>query len=274
MIGAIVYQLRAVNSALLSFINGRLMHAAFFKVLHESSPELEEFVHDNMNIKPFTVSFLNPASNLKSDNNYWQVSKGSLFYWRVTALNDVILQAVSSIRIGQTIKVGGLHLIIENVIADKDIRSDAEIISEDDLIASCRNYTSIKEIEFNFLSPVSFRIDSYDAPYPRSELIFSSLADKWSQAQMPADVDKKNIRELAADIRLMQWQGQSKKFYFGHDRGTLAFWGEFKYNLEALSEELQRVFLLLAKFSEFSGVGRLTAQGFGQTRIKVLQGFK
>ena len=268
MIGAIVYNMRAENSARLSFINGRLMHGVFFKILHENLPELEVFVHDNMNIKPFTVSFLNPVANLNSSGNAWHVSKGDRFSWRVTALNDHMIQVASSIKSGQKIQVGNLILTVEDVIANKDVRSDSGIIAEDELIALCKNHSKIEEITFKFLSPVSFRIDNYDAPYPRSELVFASLADKWNQAQMPAAVDKKLIREISAQIRLTQWQGQSKNFYFGRDRGTLAFWGEFNYNLKTLNEEVQRVFLLLAKFAEFSGVGRLSAQGFGQTRVK------
>ena len=269
MIGAIVYQLRAENSTRLPFINGRLMHAAFFKVLHSMSPELEVFVHDNMNIKPFTVSFLNPASNLNSEYNSWQVSKGDRFFWRVTALNEDIIQAALSIEIGQELQAGALTLRFEKVIADKNVRNDSGIMTEEELIASCKNSPLVKEIKFQFLSPVSFRIDNYDAPYPRSELIFASLADKWTQSQMSASVDKKMIKELAAQIRLTQWQGQSKEFYFGRDRGTLGFWGNFVYNLETLSEDVRRVFILLAKFAEYSGVGRLSAQGFGQTKVKL-----
>ena len=269
MIGAIVYQLRAENSARLSFINGRLMHAAFFKVLHEMSPELEVFVHDSMNIKPFTVSFLNPATDLDSDGKAWFVSRGDKFFWRVTALNENILKAALSLEAGQIMQAGSLIVKVEKITADKNIRSDSGIITEEKLIASCRKRSNIREINFQFLSPVSFRIDNYDAPYPRSELIFASLADKWTQAQMPASVDKKEIRKLAEQLRLTQWQGQSKEFYFARDRGTLGFWGNFVYNIEALSEDVRRVFLLLAKFAEYSGVGRLTAQGFGQTRIKI-----
>ena len=46
MIGAVVYILRAENSAPLSPINGRLMHAAFFKILNEYSTALGSFVHN------------------------------------------------------------------------------------------------------------------------------------------------------------------------------------------------------------------------------------
>ena len=268
MLGAIVYKLRAENSARLPYINGRLMHAVFFKILRESSPKLENYVHERLNIKPFTVSFLNPAADLESDERAWRVSKGDAFFWKVTALNEDILQAVLSIAVGYTIQVDKLVLKVERVMADRSDRKDTGVIAKDDFIRQCRKYFSSTQVDFEFLSPVSFRIDNYDAPYPRSELLFASLADKWNQLQMPASADKSLVREVAAQIRLIQWQGQSQSFYFGHDRGTLGFWGIFRYDLRALSEEYRRMFLLLAKFAEFSGVGRLTAQGFGQTRVR------
>ena len=46
----------------------------------------------------------------------------------------------------------------------------------------------------------------------------------------------------------------------------LAFSGRFSYDVTALNEEEQHALLLLAQFANFSGVGRLTGQGFGETR--------
>lgn len=260
MIGAVHYKLRAVNSAQLPLINGRLMHAAFFKILHNIAPELENFVHEKMNIKPFTVSFLDPLAELSVFEDKWNVRQGNKFFWRVTGLNEEILNAALNVPEGYEIQAGSLTLTVENV--------EGKIISAEDFILNVKTLSPANEIEFEFFTPVSFRIDDYDAPLPRAELIFPSIADKWTQAQMPAAVDKKFIRELAAQIRLTEWQGQCKKFYFGRDRGTLAFWGKFRYNLQKLDDNLKKVFMLLAKFAEYSGTGRLSGQGFGQTRVK------
>ena len=267
MIGAVVYELRAENSARLPFINGRFMHAAFFKILNENSPELGSFVHNELNIKPFTVSFLEPVEKIPSFDERWSVRRGDKFLWRVTGLNEKILRAALNINIGEKIQAGALTLSVKNIIADENVRADSGVVAVSDFIAHVKNFSPVKEISFDFVSPVSFRIDDFDAPYPRAELIFASLADKWTQADLPA-ADKKNIREFAAQVRLTDWQGQSKKFYFAHNRGVSAFWGKFFYNIEALSGDVQKVFLLLAKFAEFSSVGRLTGQGFGQTRVE------
>lgn len=263
MIGAVTYELRAENSARLPFINGRFMHAAFFKILNEVSPALGNFIHKEMNLKPFTVSFLNPVEKIPSFEERWQVRRGDKFLWRVTALNAEILQAAMSVPIGYRIQAGALTLKVEGLRADSGVAAS-------DFILRIKNLSAVREIGFEFLSPVAFRIDDFDAPYPRAELIFASLADKWTQASMPASVDKKVIRELAAQIHLTEWRGQSKRFYFATDRGTLAFWGKFFYELGALSEDVRKIFMLLAAFGEFAGVGRLTGQGFGQTRVEFL----
>ena len=262
MIGAVTYELRAENSARLPFISGRLLHAAFFKILHEVSPELEHFVHEKLNIKPFTVSFLDPLKKIPMVEGRWQVRRGDKFSWRVTALNAEILRAILAISAGFEIQAGELILTVTD--------SDSEILAEEDFISSVKKLAPVEELEFEFLTPVTFRIDNFDAPYPRADLIFPSLADKWTQVQMPAAVDKKVIKELAAQIRLTEWQGRSKKFYLAQDRGTLAFWGKFKFSLNDLNSDAKKVFMLLAKFGEYAGVGRLCAQGFGQTRVNFL----
>ncbi len=248
MIGAAVYELRAKNSARLPFINGRLMHAAFFKILHEVLPELENFIHEKLNIKPFTVSFLNPRKDLPNFEERWEVG-----------LNENILRAIMAVPIGYELQAGNLILSVEDI--------QSKILTAEDFISSVKELSPATEIDFEFLTPVSFRIDNFDAPYPRAELIFASLADKWTQVQMPAAVDKKFIREVAAQIRLTEWRGRSRKFYSGSDRGILAFWGNFRYNLSALDSDFKKVFMLLAKFAEYAGVGRLSAQGLGQTRV-------
>lgn len=269
MIGAIVYELQAENSSWLPRINGRFMHAVFFKILNDFSSTLGTVVHNEFNLKPFTVSFLKPLRKIPTNGEYWSVRRGDKFFWRVTGLNKDILQAALNVPVGEKIQAGNLTLRLNKIICDGNIRADSGIVAIEDFISYAKSFQNVEELVFNFLSPVSFRIDNFDAPYPRAELIFSSLADKWTQADMPAFVDKNIIRELTKQIRLSCWSGESKKFYPAHNRGMLAFMGKFSYNIESLNNDIQKVFILLAKFGEFAGVGRLTGQGFGQVLLSI-----
>ena len=267
MLGASVLKLRAENAAALPMINGRLMHAAFFRLLHEHAPALETALHARQNIKPFTVSMLDPLGAARSDYNAWQVLRHDEFLWRLTVLNEELFRAVLSMPPDQAIQAGALQLRVDDVMVEG--RRDCGAESKVDFIERIRASAAPKDIAMRFASPTTFRIDDQDAPYPRAELIFGSLADKWEQSEMPASADKQLIKELASGLRLTTWSGQSKKIFFGRDRGTLAFWGEFNFNVERLSTDERKVFLLMAHFAEYAGVGRLTAQGFGQTRVLV-----
>lgn len=260
MIGVATFELRAQNAGRLPFINGRLMHAVFFNLLNDFAAGLGNFIHNTMNIKPFTVSFLNPAEKIPSWQENWLVRRGDKFLWRVTGLNAEILRTIMSVPIGWEIQIGALTFRLEN------FGGNADFVAVEDFISRIKKLQPADEICFEFVSPTTFRINNFDAPYPRAELIFASLADKWTQAAMPAAVDKKIIRELANQIHLVEWGGQCKKFYLTHDRGTLAFWGKFFFDVKNLSVDIRKVFMLLAKFGEFAGVGRLTGQGFGQVK--------
>lgn len=248
MLGDITFKLRAENNAPLPPINGRLMHAAFFRMINDASPELGFVLHERTNLKPFTVSFLEPLGRKN-------------FRRRITTLNEELFRIAVSVPLGYPIQVGALRLSVADVLVE-------EAVSKEEFVAAAKHFPPIKEIKLNFRSPTTFRVDDHDAPYPRAELIFSSLVDKWTQAGMPAAADRKLIREFASQLRLSQWSGQSQTFFLASDRGTTAFWGEFRFALEQLSEDVRRVFALLSLFAEYSGVGRLTAQGFGQTRVE------
>ena len=267
MLGAVIYKLRALNSSPLPLINGRLMHATFFNLLHEHCPALEHSLHDMSSAKPFTVSMLDPLGKARTEHSAWQVRRHDEFIWRLTSLDDDLLRAELTMPLGQTICVGDLMLSLEEVIADG--RPDCGLISKHDLIAQARSSPLPIELTLRFTSPTTFRIDDRDAPYPRSDLIFSSLADKWAQCGMPATIDRQLIRSLSTDAVLTLWSGQSRRIYFARDRGALSFWGEYVFNVERLEPTARRVFELLSRFAEYSGVGRLTAQGFGQTRVAV-----
>ena len=58
MLGAVVYTLEAEQSGWLPEFSGRVMHGVFFRMLQAASQELASYVHEQMKMKPFTVSSL------------------------------------------------------------------------------------------------------------------------------------------------------------------------------------------------------------------------
>lgn len=272
MIGAIVYRLRAENSARLPIFHGRLVHGAIFSLLRDHSEALAKFVHEKMNSKPFTVSALARISDSSHSGrknmreNDFAVKEGELYYLRLTALHDEVLAAFLQPQPDMELQIGRARFALEEVLADG--RQETGLAAVEELIEGAASLPEMESIEFSFLSPVSFRNFDRDYPFPLPELIFGSLADKWLQAGLPELFDRQSVKEAARELQPGIWQGRSRRVYFASDRGMLAFSGRFSYLLAGIEPEWQRIFLMLAQFAVFAGVGRLTAQGFGQTRIE------
>ncbi|MFV0636966.1 CRISPR system precrRNA processing endoribonuclease RAMP protein Cas6 [Mitsuokella sp. WILCCON 0060] len=275
MIGAIVYRLRAEGSARLPKFHGRLMHGLMFHLLQSYSDELASFIHDELDYKPFTVSLLQEnigqtyrlekRGTGRQKEEAFYIKEGQSYFWRVTSLHDTLLQLLVALPQGAVLQVGDAPMRLEEVIVDG--RYHTGVVDENELVAGALSVSSLQRVAFRFSSPVAFRNYDRDYPLPLPDLVFGSLADKWSQMEMPLEIDRKAVREAALGISPLEWQGFSRRVYFGHDRGTLAFTGIFAYDMRELSEDMQRIALMLAQFAEFSGTGRLTAQGFGQTKI-------
>lgn len=275
MIGAVVYQLRAEQSALLPIVHGKWLHAVLFHEMAVYSEEMAERLHSENSIKPFSISELFFTNEYKAkyrqvfdrDQDCWKIEKDQFVYWRVCALSEEILKFLLQLRLKTRLRVKNAVFTVENVIAESGIRNDAGILDEKELIRHCLEVPDITSIKFNFLSPVSFRVNTQDIPLPRKELIFGSIADKWNQNNMPIPLRRDDISDIASYCNLVDWDGRNVRRFYGATHGINGFKGWFTFDLNGLNENDKRLLLLLAQFSVFSGVGRLTGQGMGQTRV-------
>ena len=268
MIGAFVCELVVENDERVSDAQGRLLHAAFFSLMENINPGLAALLHDGTNVKPFSVAPLELPPDAPKAGRDRLLRAGDIVYWRVAALDAAVLDALLSVPRGARVHIGRLRLVLRRVIADSGERDDVGVLDETELIGACLSVEKIKSIELRFLTPVAFRVDESDYPLPVPALVFSSLADKWTAAGMPAAIDRAEIRADAERIRPHSWRGETRHIALGRDRGVTGFVGRFAYDVSALPIETRQVFLLLAQFAVFSGTGRLTGQGLGQTRTK------
>ena len=266
MIGAVVFELAAENGGQIPEAQGRLLHGAFFALMKETDPALASSLHDDMVVKPFSIAPLELSKRASKTGEGRWVQKGRYVYWRVAALNEAVFRALLAIPKKSVMRVGRLRLKLRRVIADSDKRPDVGVLDEMDLIAACLSVPFVKTVELRFLTPVAFRVNEDDYPLPVPALVFSSLADRWTAVRLPGVIDRKEIRAAAERVRLQSWQGETRRVFFGRSRSVTGFVGTFVFDLSALPADAQRVFLLLAQFAVFSGVGRLTSQGLGQTR--------
>lgn len=122
MMGAVIFKLRAEQDAVLPAVNGRLMHAAFFHLLQEVSPDASAYLHDKLTMKPFTVSMLSlPEWKRGKFEGIHTVTKGTVFYWRVTALWEKLLQMILSVPRGYHVQAGFLLLWKKYLLIQKNM---------------------------------------------------------------------------------------------------------------------------------------------------------
>lgn len=270
MIGAVTYQLAAAAPGRMEGYAGRLLHGAFFQLLQAWSPELAETVH-NAVWKPFTVSpLILPEKNRRKEAMLFRkepfpVQTGESFAWRITALDDTVLEAAARVKPGALIQVGHVPLKVQQVYCDGSHASG--ILSPEALLETALEAENVQDITLHFVSPVSFRKEEMDYPLPEPALIFGSLAKKWQAAKLPAQIDSGQVADIASRLMVLDWQGKTSRVYFGRKHGMMGFTGFFNYRLQDLTREEAQLIRLLSQLAVFTGVGRLTAQGFGQTRI-------
>ena len=267
MIGAIVFELKAVNSDSLPLHHGQQLHGLCFKIMEDFSPALADHVHKEMSIKPFTSAMLEYPQSLRANNNRLYIKEGTMLRWRVTALQDHVLQAFLNLQPGHIMNLGNLQLEIVRIIINPEISAYSGLIEPTDLLAECFSCVPPSVISLKFHSATTFRAGNDDFPWPLPEYVFGSLADKWVALDMPGDLPAKLIREEAKAIVPLEWQGRSCKLNFAPKRSARGFVGQFTYGLNHVDDEYQNILLLLAAYAELAGIGRWTAHGMGQVRI-------
>ena len=267
MIGAIVYELRALNSDSLPLYHGQQMHGLCFKILKDYSPAMADYVHNQMSIKPFTSTELSFYGKMSAANNRLYIKAGQLLRWRVTALSDEVLQAFLSLQPGYKIYLGNLQLDVERVYADPELCEYSGVVEPTEMLAECFACSLPASITMDFQSATTFKSGKNDFPWPLPEYVFGSLADKWEALRMPGDISRTLATEAASAILPLSWQGQSCWINLSPKRSARGFVGRFTYGLNNLSDTYKGIMAVLAAYAEFAGVGRWTSHGLGQVRI-------
>ena len=266
MLGAVVYTLEAEQSGWLPEFSGRVMHGVFFRMLQEASQELASYVHEQMKMKPFTVSSLQ-GKKYKPVRGKIYVKQGDVFQWRVTGMHESILQAMLQTEPGDVLQVNSLPMQVKSLTADGEQNPRAGFLAENDLLGLSLGEENFSRLTIDFISPTAFRVDVVDYPMPLPWLVFPSLAEKWQQLDMPAEIDKAQVRELSEKVYIEHWSGRTKSVYLTPQTGVNTFTGTFSYNLSQLAMEERQVLLLLAQFGVFAGCGRMAGQGLGQMKV-------
>ncbi len=265
MIGAAVWRLRAESEGWLPEIRGRALHAAFLAALGEFSPALATRVHDTSRPNPFSLSPLARSDGTQVDGRH--VCRGNVMDLRLSSLSEEMSDFVRY-RAPDSLRVGRVPFAVERVLTEREEHPETGFTEAEALFEECLAGPLARTVVFRFLSPVMFHVGRSNYPWPLPGLVFASLADRWATAGLPGGFVKQTTRQEAEAIQPLAWQGGTVMVTVKPQQEKLAFTGMFTYDLRPLPEEARRRFLLLTRFAALAGVGRMTSQGFGQTRTE------
>lgn len=267
-IGRIIYRVQAKENGSIPVANGKLLHGAIFNMLKEQSPELANEVHKNVCFKIFTLSplnFLRPEQD-EGEVFSFKVKAGQLAEICVTAFSHELINAFVNIPEGYILKIGPISFELKNVFTEPGQHREAVMLTKDEFMDSMPPRTP-EFVTLQYISPTTFRLDASDYPFPEPRRVWGTLALKWNQLDMPEPVDVAECKAMAEQVVPWKWKGKTERLRFNKNIAVTGFVGKFTYSLYNLDEEQRKIFYRLAYFAEFAGVGRMTAQGMGQTRV-------
>ena len=263
IIGRIVFEIEALTDGHLPQSHGRLLHAAFLNAVRNINPVLSEHLH-NSNIKEFAVRHL--ILKQKVNNNRYFIQKGERAFFCVSGVGEDFIRTI--LEMEQTLfHIAGISFIINKVYSSQKQLDIAGITSMEYLLEGVIQLPVMRSLTLQFLSPTLFRIGNSEYAAADSRLIFGSLAERWNAFSDGFKIDTDEIKQLALELNPINWQGETRRYNITPSRCVTGFVGKFTYDLSAVPKEKRYIFILLAEFGRFMGVGRLTAQGLGSIKI-------
>lgn len=251
----LVIHLGTADSGNLSSSCGRALHSQVIEWFDLGQPDLAQAIHDSQ-VSPVSLS------DLLGKHPGRPIQAGEEFYFRVGLLHGDLLEPLLKglERWGSTVVLSGLPFIIKNINLLPG--TDPLICSSDyALLAQIPSHS--ETLTLRFLSPTSFKFNQGQStqPIPLPEAVFGSLQRRWD-----------TFAPEGLRFSKIQWNGVIHDFEIKSQRlrlgniNELGSVGWVKYHFP--DPEQARIANILAHFAFFSGVGRKTAMGMGQTFLE------
>lgn len=261
LIGAVVLKIRALNKAKLPASHGRLLHAALLNIVRDRDPELSSRMHDS-EINNFSNSLL--RLSVAMEGMSYQIEKDDEAYWRIGVIGERLLQLLWKLPQGLVVRIGAVDFCIAAVFRSEKKNEPVSCIDTATLQQNIVNMPPVRYLTISFLAPTTFAGEHGAYPWPLPRLLFASLADRWNMFSEDTRLNVKYVKEAAEYMLPRQWEGRSCVYNIAPKRSLVSFMGTFTFDMNDLPLEYQKLFLVLAEFGAYMGIGRYTAQGMGR----------
>lgn len=252
---SIVIELGAAEKGKPPSTLGRAIHGQVLHWLSLKNPALAEQVHQAQS-SPISLS------GLIGNRRHQGTQPGDKFYFRISLLNGSLLEPLLKglqAEESQPVILGKFPFVIRNYFT---FPGTHRLAGSTDYSTLAQSPKISDDIQLKFLSPTSFKQQQGIQPFPLPELVFGSLQRRWN-AFAPQELQ----------LPPMEWQGfvsayelktHALRLEGGAEIGSQG-WVRYRFPMP----EQAKVASILAHFAFFSGVGRKTTMGMGQTQLKI-----
>lgn len=262
ILGAFEIKMRTIAHASLPISHGRLLHAAVLDLVRKYDEELSQELHD-ANIKSFSLGLLD-LGHLKPSHGKFNLMTDTRVNWELCSLDTRLTKLLMGVADNTVVRIGSAVFEIEHILLKNNL-----LVDTDQLVAKAEALKLVDSFTIKFVTPTTFRFYNVDYPFPRPDLIFGSLAERWNRIDDTLSFDIEKLKAIANQyIVPIRWDGASKRVNTTPKIGVTGFTGVFTFDMKVLPEAYRKIFVLLLLFSAFSGIGRLTAQGLGKAQIE------
>ncbi len=243
------------NSKIPSGLN-RAIHAQVLAWLQQGNPEISALIHNSQR-SPLSISELIKKTNSPITKSRHCQETNRLFF-RVNFLQGYLLPILlKGMETEKKISLADHKFILIGVDSLPGVDSQARLTTYKEVVESSK---PCGEINLKLISPTSFKHNGCIQPFPLPELVFNNLLRRWNTFA-PAEYHFPKV----------DWQGMTAAYnlkteVIKKEVTEIGSVGWVKYKFK--DEKKVKIATILANFANFSGIGRKTSLGMGQTQFK------
>ncbi len=265
MLASFVTYLRPMQVTQLDRHVGRWLNGLMFHLIREADAQLATRVHDEMNLKPFTVSEV--RGNFRMIKGRRSAVPEEIYRVRYTVLMDEVFQALGQVLLERYLERRAITIndqpfeLLRIGIAPHE-RNPWVVNSSYEQLYEQRRAEPM--ITLKFSSPTGFKNGQLNIMFPRTVSVFGSLQRTW-KAFAPLPLSEGLLDFVEQRVAVSRYDLSTRVISAGHYK-LLGFVGECTYRILDDASPFASELNMLADFALFSGVGMKKGQGMGQVR--------
>lgn len=255
---AIAVEIVAARSGSFSGSLNEAIHAQVMDWFSMADLSVGSAIH-NAQISPISVSGLMGRRRAKN-----VVKAGDLFSLRVGILQGSLLSILlAGLEAHQAtyaaeLSLDGFPFKLKQILA---LPGSSHLVGASQYSLLTQLPQTTPALTLRFVSPTSFRQQRHVQPFPLPHTVFSGLQKRWNKfAPNRFALPRIDWQSFAASYDL-----KTRSVYL---KGKPQVGAEGRVTYRFTDPEQARIAHQLAHFANFAGVGRKTAMGMGQTRLK------